>query len=125
MTADEHHLEQIFVAVGFKWGCRELVELLARCDPRRPSNRIDHAPARGDMEPPAWTRRNFGSPTLERGNESLLHAGLDQVEPSRTERACERGRDGRRVLPVERVEIEHRFDSRDHETMNLINRAGS
>jgi hypothetical protein len=107
MTADEHHLQQIFVAIRHGDGRLELIERFARCDPRRAANGINHAPPRGDLQPRAGALGDVRTPALDRGDESLLDSGLDQIEATRAKRACERSRDRGRVLPVQRIEIDH------------------
>ena len=107
MAADEHHLQQIFVAIGRGGGRLEFVERVTRCDPRGAPNRIDHAAPSGDVQPGAGALGDVRTPALDRGDESLLNGGLDQIEATRSKRVRERRRDRGRVLSVKRVEIDH------------------
>jgi len=77
MTADEHHLQQIFVGIWHGDGSLELIERFTRCDPPRAPERIDHATPRRDLQPRAGAFGNVRTPTLDRRDERLLDGDLD------------------------------------------------
>lgn len=106
MAADEHHLQEILVAIGGRGRRLQRVERIAGRDPRRAPEGVDDAAAGGHLQPRARAFGNVRSPGLEGGDERLLNGRLDEVEAARPERANERRRDRRSVLPVQPVEID-------------------
>jgi len=80
MTADEHHLQQILVAIVLRGGCFEIIEAFTRCDPPGTPNCIDHAAPRGDEQPGAGPLGDIRMPALDPRHESLLKGSLDQVQ---------------------------------------------
>ena len=65
-----------------------------------PDDNIGRAPLGALAPKQLW----FG---LDRGDESLLDGGLDEIEATGAKRTRERRRDRGRVFSVERIEIQH------------------
>jgi len=87
VTADEHHLQQVLVAIPRQGRRFELIEGVTRRKPSCSAQRIDQTPTRRNLQPRAGALRNLRIPTLDRRKEGFLHSGFDQVESTRTKGA--------------------------------------
>jgi hypothetical protein len=85
------------------------------------------ATPRGHLQPRAGALGDVRTPTLDRGDKSLLDGGLDEIEATRAKRTRERRRDHGRVLSVHRYSAsrstnEQKRSARSQRLQNVANR---
>ena len=76
VAADEHHLQQVFVAIRDAGDASSSSSASLGATPPPPDG-IDHAAPGGDLQPGARTLGNVRTPALDRGHEDVLDGSLD------------------------------------------------